>query len=284
MGARSASRTATWSPRRRGCRGARIVTDMVTVTGTENLMMAATLAEGETVLENAAREPEVVDLARAERDGRAHRGRRQRPHRHRRASSGCTARATASCPIGSRPARSCAPWRPPAATCCCAAPRREPRRGDRQAARGRRGRSTAVTDWIRVRMDGRPRAVSLRTAPYPAFPTDMQAQFMALNSIAEGVGRVTETIFENRFMHVHELQRLGANIEIDGNTAVVRGRGHACRRAGDGHRPARLGQPGRGRPGRRGRNDRRPHLPPRPRLRGDGSQAARIGADIERVQ
>ena len=205
-------------------RGARIVMDLVTVTGTENLMMAATLAEGTTVLENAAREPEVVDLARClTRDGRPDRRRRQRrdPHRRGRLARRRRARGDA------RPDRD------------RHLPRGGGRRGRQGAARRRRRRersrrpsrscarraraSTVEGDAIAIEMAARPRAVSLRTAPYPGFATDMQAQFMALNAIARGTALITETIFENRFMHALELQRLGAEISIQGNTAVVSG-------------------------------------------------------------
>jgi UDP-N-acetylglucosamine 1-carboxyvinyltransferase len=206
-------------------RGTRIVTDMVTVTGTENLMMAATLANGETVIENAAREPEVTDLAHAliamgaRIDGVGtdrivvHGVESLHGARHRvmpdRIETGTFLCATAAAG-GDVLLKGAAPstldtvldkLREAGATLDCNA------------------------DTIRIRMSGRPRAVSLRTAPYPAFPTDMQAQFMALDCIAAGVARVTETIFENRFMHVLELQRLGAHIAIEGNTAVVQGVG-----------------------------------------------------------
>jgi UDP-N-acetylglucosamine 1-carboxyvinyltransferase len=204
-------------------RGTRIVTDMVTVTGTENLMMAATLADGETVIENAAREPEVVDLA------------------HALAAMGAQIEGAGSDRIVVRgvPALSGAryrvmPDRIETGTFLCAVAAAggdvtlrgaAPATLDAVLDKLREAGATldCTDDSIRVRMSGRPRAVSLRTAPYPAFPTDMQAQFMALDCIAEGVGRVTETIFENRFMHVLELQRLGANIAIEGNTAVVQG-------------------------------------------------------------
>jgi UDP-N-acetylglucosamine 1-carboxyvinyltransferase len=204
-------------------RGTRIVTDMVTVTGTENLMMAATLADGETVIENAAREPEVVDLAHALIAMGA------------RIEGAGTDRVVVQGVASLGGARhGVMPDRIETGTFLCAV----------AAAGGDvtlRGAAPATldavldklreagaqldcgADFIRIRMAGRPRAVSLRTAPYPAFPTDMQAQFMALDCIAEGVGRVTETIFENRFMHVLELQRLGASIAIEGNTAVVQG-------------------------------------------------------------
>jgi UDP-N-acetylglucosamine 1-carboxyvinyltransferase len=206
-------------------KGTRIVTDMVTVTGTENLLMAATLASGETVIENAAREPEVTDLAHAliamgaRIDGVGtnrlvvHGVERLRGAQHRvmpdRIETGtflCAVTATG----GDVLLRGAAPSTLDAVL-------------DKLREAGAALDCTA--DTIRVRMTGRPRAVSLRTAPYPAFPTDMQAQFMALDCIADGVGRVTETIFENRFMHVLELQRLGAHIAIEGNTAVVQGVG-----------------------------------------------------------
>jgi UDP-N-acetylglucosamine 1-carboxyvinyltransferase len=204
-------------------KGARIVTDMVTVTGTENLMMAATLAEGQTVIENAAHEPEVVDLANAlnamgarvsgagtssiviegvERlHGAVHRVMPDRIE----TGTFLTAVAAAG---GEAVLRGAAPNTLEAVF-------------DKLQEAGAELRSDG--DTLIIRMSRRPRAVSLRTSPHPAFPTDMQAQFMALDCVAEGVGRITETIFENRFMHVPELQRLGANIAIEGNTAVVQG-------------------------------------------------------------
>jgi UDP-N-acetylglucosamine 1-carboxyvinyltransferase len=204
-------------------RGARVLTDMVTVTGTENLMMAATLADGETVIENAAREPEVVDLANALN---AMGARIQGAGTDRVVVKGVEALAGARYRV--------MPDRIETGTFLCAVAAAG---GDvllRGAAPATldavldKLRETGVAldctpDTVRVRMRGRPRSVSLRTAPYPAFPTDMQAQLMALNCIADGVGRITETIFENRFMHVLELQRLGAHIAIEGNTAVVQG-------------------------------------------------------------
>ncbi len=206
-------------------KGTRIVTDMVTVTGTENLMMAATLADGETVIENAAREPEVADLAHAlvamgariEGAGTdrviVHGVPRLHGAQHRvmpdRIETGTFLCAVAAAG-GDVLLRGAAPSTLDAVL-------------DKLREAGVKLDCSA--DTIRVRMSGRPRAVSLRTAPYPAFPTDMQAQFMALDCIADGVGRVTETIFENRFMHVLELQRLGAHIAIEGNTAVVQGVG-----------------------------------------------------------
>jgi len=204
-------------------KGARIVTDMVTVTGTENLMMAATLADGETVIENAAREPEVVDLANAlnamgARISGAGTGaiaiegvERLHGARHRvmpdRIETGTFLTAVAAAG-GQAMLRGAAPHTLDAVI-------------DKLQEAG--AELATDGDGLRVRMAGRPRAASLRTAPYPAFPTDMQAQFMALDTIADGVGRITETIFENRFMHVPELQRLGANIAVEGNTAVVQG-------------------------------------------------------------
>jgi UDP-N-acetylglucosamine 1-carboxyvinyltransferase len=209
--------------RARRLKGARIVTDLVTVTGTENLMMAATLAEGETVIENAAREPEVVDLADclnamgarvsgAGSDRIVIRGvERLRGARHRvmadRIETGTYLTAAAATGgevllTGVRPDTLDAVL-------------------DKLTESG--SRIETEPDRIRLVARRRPKAVNLRTAPYPAFPTDMQAQFMALNAIAEGTGVVTETIFENRFMHAQELMRLGAQIEIEGNTAVVKG-------------------------------------------------------------
>jgi UDP-N-acetylglucosamine 1-carboxyvinyltransferase len=204
-------------------KGARITTDMVTVTGTENLLMAATLAEGETVLENAAQEPEVPDLAEmligmgAKIEGHGtSRIRIQGVER----LHGTTHRII--------------PDRIETGTFLCAVAAAG---GEAVLLGARAGHLDAVIeklreagvgiesgdDWIRVKSAGRPRAVSCRTSEYPAFPTDMQAQFMALNCIADGTAKVTETIFENRFMHVNELLRLGAKIEVDGHTAVVHG-------------------------------------------------------------
>jgi UDP-N-acetylglucosamine 1-carboxyvinyltransferase len=207
-------------------RGTRICTDMVTVTGTENLMMAATLAEGTTIIENAAREPEVVDLAacleamgariqgagsdviRIEGVERLHGARhRVMPDRIETGTFLVAAAATG----GS--VRVC------------------DTRADilevvLDKLRECGARVETGSDWIDVRMNGALKAVNVRTAPYPAFPTDMQAQFMALNSVASGTALITETIFENRFMHVQELKRLGADIEFEGNTAVVKGVQH----------------------------------------------------------
>ena len=204
-------------------KGARIVTDMVTVTGTENLMMAATLADGETVIENAAREPEVVDLAaalvamgaRIEGAGtdrivirgveRLHGGsHRVMADRIEAGTFLCAAAATLGEVVltGAEPATMDATL---------------------EKLREMGAQIECGADTIRLRMSRRPQAVNLRTAPYPGFATDMQAQFMAVDCVAEGTGVITETIFENRFMHVLELQRLGADITIEGNTAIVRG-------------------------------------------------------------
>ena len=202
-------------------KGARIVTDMVTVTGTENLMMAACLAEGETILENAAREPEVVDLAKvlvamgaqiegAGTDRLVIRGvERLHGTSHRimadRIETGTFLCAAAACG-GDVTVRATDPWSMDVTI-------------DRLRETG--ATLTSGPDWVRLQANGRPRAVSVRTAPYPGFATDMQAQFMAMDAVADGT--VVETIFENRFMHVQELRRLGANIRIEGNTAIVQG-------------------------------------------------------------
>ncbi|PLQ01140.1 UDP-N-acetylglucosamine 1-carboxyvinyltransferase [Cupriavidus pauculus] len=204
-------------------KGARVVTDMITVTGTENLLMAATLAEGETVLENAAREPEVTDLAEllvkmgAKIDG-----------------IGTDRLIVQGVDKLHGAQHSVVADRIEAGTFLCAAAASlgdivvrgiPPLILDAVLLKLRETGATIETgdDWIRLVMPQRPQAVSFRTSEYPAFPTDMQAQFMALNAVAEGTARITETIFENRFMHVQELNRLGANITAEGNTAVVTG-------------------------------------------------------------
>ena len=207
----------------RGLRGTRVVMDLVTVTGTENLMMAATLAEGTTLIENAAREPEVVDLARclvamgAKIEG----------------AGSDVIRVDGVASLGGA-AHAVMPDRIETGTYLAAA-----------AAAGGRVRLTGAapdtldatleklreagarilvgSSFIEIEMGARPQSVSVRTAPYPGFATDMQAQFMALASVASGTALITETIFENRFMHALELQRLGADIAIQGNTAVVKG-------------------------------------------------------------
>lgn len=205
-------------------KGVRIVMDMVTVTGTENILMAATLAEGTTVIENAAQEPEVVDLAHcliamgAKIDGvgtstlvihgvdRLHgTDYRVLPDRIETGTFLVGAAMTGG-KVRARGAR--------ANTMDAVLSKLED--AGAQIASGE--------DWIELDMGGRrPKAVNITTAPYPAFPTDMQAQFTALNCVAEGTGIITETVFENRFMHAHELQRLGADIQLEGNTAVIKG-------------------------------------------------------------
>ncbi len=204
-------------------KGARIFTDLVTVTGTENLMMAACLAEGTTVIENAAREPEVVDLANCLKSMGAHiEG----------AGSDTITIEGVSALTGAT--HSIMPDRIETGTflVAAAATGGSVRLRNTSARildavvdklREAGARISAEDDAIAIEMDGPPKSVNLRTAPYPAFPTDMQAQFMALNCIARGTAVLTETIFENRFMHALELQRLGANIEISGNAAVVKG-------------------------------------------------------------
>jgi UDP-N-acetylglucosamine 1-carboxyvinyltransferase len=204
-------------------RGARIVTDLVTVTGTENLMMAASLAEGETVIENAAREPEIIDLALCLNGMGA---RILGAGTDRIVIEGVARLHGASHRI--MPDRiECATFLVAAAAAGgdVTLEQAAPHHLDAVLDKLREAGATVHTgaDWVRLRMDRRPLAVSLRTAPYPAFPTDAQAQFMALNCIAEGVARISENIFENRFMHVLELQRLGARIDIDGHTAIVHG-------------------------------------------------------------
>ena len=206
-------------------RGARIGTDMITVTGTENLLMAATLADGETVLENAAQEPEVVDLA----EMLIRMGARIEGHGGSRIRIEGVERLHA--PAGGH---RIIPDRIEAGTFLCAAAAA----GGDVLLRGARADHLEVVidklreagaaidhgdDWIRIRAAQRPKAVNVRTSEYPLFPTDMQAQFMAVNCIAEGSATVIETIFENRFMHVNEMLRLGAHIEVDGHTAVVHG-------------------------------------------------------------
>ena len=204
-------------------KGARICTDMVTVTGTENLMMAACLAEGETIIENAAREPEVVDLANCL------------------VSMGARISGAGTDVIRIQvveklhgATHAIMPDRIETGTYLCAAAATG---GDIRLLKTSAAyldtvvdklmdagcEITVERDAIRLVAPQRLKAVSLRTAPYPAFPTDMQAQFMAINCIADGVATIRETIFENRFMHVNELMRLGANIQIEGNNAIVRG-------------------------------------------------------------
>ena len=210
----------------RRLRGARIFMDTVTVTGTENLMMAACLAHGETVLENAAREPEVIDLARC----LIAMGARIRGH-------GTDVITVEGVDALFGVDHEVMPDRIEAGTFLAAA---AATRGTVTLTHAPTGNLDAVIDklreagaqidaadaTIRLAMRERPRAVSLRTAPHPGFPTDMQAQFIALNTIGQGAAHVTETIFENRFMHVQELRRLGARIDIQGNTAIIHGVDH----------------------------------------------------------
>ena len=204
-------------------KGARIFMDTVTVTGTENLMMAATLADGVTVLENAAREPEVVDLAEC----LIRMGARIRGH----GSDVVTIEGVSrlgGTQYGVMPDRIETGTFLVAAAATGGNVRLVGTRADTlDAVLDKLGEANAVVERgnceIRIRMRGPNHGVSLRTAPYPAFPTDMQAQFMAMNAVAQGTTVVTETIFENRFMHVQELRRLGANIEVEGNAAIIRG-------------------------------------------------------------
>ena len=205
-------------------KGARILMDMVTVTGTENIMMAATLAQGTTVIENAAQEPEVVDLAHcliamgAQIEGagtstmvihgveRLHGAEYEVLPDRIETGTFLVGAAMTGGKVRTRHARA--------------------NTLDAVLAKLEEAGAHISTgpDWIELDMGGRrPKAVNISTAPYPAFPTDMQAQFTALNCIAEGTGVVTETVFENRFMHTHELQRLGADIRLEGNTAIVQG-------------------------------------------------------------
>jgi len=226
MGAELSIEHGYISVRARRLKGARICMDLVTVTGTENLMMAATLADGTTVIENAAREPEVSDLANClnamganvrgagtdvitvEGVNRLHGARY--PVMPDRIETG-TFLAAAAATGGDITLRGARP---------------EILDSVIEKLREAGARIETGPDWIKLTTNGALNAVSVRTSPYPAFPTDMQAQFMALNSIARGTAIVTETIFENRFMHVQELKRLGADIEVEGNTAVVKGVSH----------------------------------------------------------
>jgi UDP-N-acetylglucosamine 1-carboxyvinyltransferase len=210
--------------RARRLKGARLVLETVTVTGTENLMMAATLADGETVLENAAREPEVVDLANFL------------------VAMGADIQGAGTDRIviqGVERLHSCEyevlPDRIETGTYLVAGAIT----GGRVRVKNTRPQHveavidklqeagatiTSAENWIEIDMRGRrPRAVDIRTAPYPAFPTDMQAQFAALNTTATGVGTIVETIFENRFMHMLEMRRMGAEIRLEGNTAIIKG-------------------------------------------------------------
>ncbi len=206
-------------------KGAHIFMDLVTVTGTENVMMAATLADGVTIIENAAREPEVVDLANclramgADISGEG--------------SDTITVRGVErlhGCEYNVMPDR----IETGTYLIAVAATRgrikvKDTRPSILEAVLSKLEEAGAHIelgeDWISLDMDDkRPRAVSLTTAPYPAFPTDMQAQFTALNAVAQGTGLITETVFENRFMHVHEMNRMGADLKVEGNTVLVNGK------------------------------------------------------------
>lgn len=205
-------------------KGTRLVMDIVTVTGTENLMMAAALAEGITTIENAAREPEVVDLANFinAMGGKV-------------SGAGTDTITIEGVEKLTGTNYRVLPDRIETGTYLVAAAitggkikvkDTEPKLLDAVIDKLREAGAKIEVgdDWITLDMEGRrPKAVSIRTAPYPAFPTDMQAQFAALNTIAEGTSTVVETVFENRFMHVQELKRMGADIEIEGNTAIIRG-------------------------------------------------------------
>jgi len=205
-------------------KGARLVLDTVTVTGTENLMMAATLADGETVIENAAREPEVVDLANFL------------------TAMGANIQGAGTDKIlvrGVQKLRGTTyevlPDRIESGTYLVAGAitgghvrikSTRPEHLDAVLAKlEEAGAKLGVGEnWVEVDMRGRElKSVDVRTAPYPAFPTDMQAQFAALNTVADGVGTITETVFENRFMHMLEMRRMGAEIRLEGNTAIIRG-------------------------------------------------------------
>lgn len=205
-------------------KGAKLVMDVVTVTGTENLMMAAALAEGTTVIENAACEPEVVDLA-GFINGMGGK-----------VSGAGTSTITIE---GVERLHGCRydvlPDRIETGTFLVGAAMTggtvklkdtAPNLLDAVLSKLTEAGATITTgdDWIELDMQGkRPKAVDIHTAPYPAFPTDMQAQFCALNAVADGVGMIRETVFENRFMHVQELQRMGAKIKVEGNTSIVSG-------------------------------------------------------------
>ncbi len=205
-------------------KGAHLCLDLVTVTGTENLMMAATLAEGTTVIENAAREPEVLDLAEFLSSMGA-----------RIEGAGSSTIIVDGVPSLSGTRYDVLADRIETGTYLVAAAITggsirvlETRPSAVESVLEKLGEAGASIDtgedWISLDMKGaRPRAVNVHTAPYPAFPTDMQAQFTALNAVAEGTGLITETVFENRFMHVQELERMGADIRLEGNTAVTRG-------------------------------------------------------------
>ncbi|MCZ6577116.1 MAG: UDP-N-acetylglucosamine 1-carboxyvinyltransferase [Acidiferrobacterales bacterium] len=224
MGAEFSIKDGYMKARAKRLKGTRVLMDMVSVTGTENIMMAATLAQGTTVIENAAREPEVVDLAKclvgmgAKIEGAG--------------SDTITIEGVSTLNGGSHQV---IPDRIETGTYLVAGAMTggkvkvrnvQPNHLEAVVDKLREAGAeiTSGRDWICLdRQDQELKAVSIRTAPYPAFPTDMQAQFVALNCIAAGTATVTESVFENRFMHVLELQRMGADIEMRGNTAIVRG-------------------------------------------------------------
>jgi UDP-N-acetylglucosamine 1-carboxyvinyltransferase len=224
MGAEFSIKDGYMKARAKRLKGTRVLMDMVSVTGTENIMMAATLAQGTTVIENAAREPEVVDLAKclvgmgAKIEGAG--------------SDTITIEGVSTLNGGSHQV---IPDRIETGTYLVAGAMTggkvkvrnvQPNHLEAVVDKLREAGAeiTSGRDWICLdRQDQELKAVSIRTAPYPAFPTDMQAQFVALNCIATGTATVTESVFENRFMHVLELQRMGADIEMRGNTAIVRG-------------------------------------------------------------
>ncbi len=205
-------------------RGANLMMDMITVTGTENLMMAATLAEGTTVIENAAREPEVVDLANCLNAMGA-----------RITGAGTDAITIEGVERLQGTRYNVLPDRIETGTYLVAAAMTgghikvkdtRPELLDAVLRKLQEAGATIITESNSIELDmrgRRPRAVDIHTAPYPAFPTDMQAQFTALNAVAEGVGMITETVFENRFMHVQEMQRMGADIRLEGNTVISKG-------------------------------------------------------------
>jgi UDP-N-acetylglucosamine 1-carboxyvinyltransferase len=224
LGAEVAVENGYIKARAKRLKGARINMDMVTVTGTENLMMAAALAKGTTVIENAAQEPEVVDLAMCLNAMGA-----------KISGAGTSSLVIDGVERLHGTEYEVLPDRIETGTFLVAGAMTG---GKVRAKRARPHTLEAVLskleetgahvdtgeDWIELDMRGRrPRAVNITTAPYPAFPTDMQAQFTALNCVADGVGVITETVFENRFMHAHELQRLGADIRLEGNTVIVHG-------------------------------------------------------------
>ena len=257
-----------------GLTGGTISFPTVSVGATENALMAAVLAKGTSVIENAAREPEITDLAScliamgAEIEGlrsdtltvhgkdRLHGATYAvMPDRIEAGSYACAAMITGGSLelVGAR-------------------------EDSMHAILSGLADAGALVEFqkggIKVSADGGIKPLSLSTAPYPAFPTDMQAQFMAMLALADGTSLLTETIFENRYMHVPELSRMGADIEVRGRSAVVRGVRRPDRRAGDGDRPSRLDEPGPGRARRARRDPGQPRLPSRPRLRAARGEVA----------